>query len=120
MVHSTPTRLTLEPEEMGRLVHALSASVNVRILSELAKARRKGDGWMYLSQIAGKVGEHAGTVSGGLGKLAPFIEERREKGLRYFRATLTELTLTAERPRSSPLPAPSPPRGRPSRPAAPR
>lgn len=117
---STSSRLTLEPDEVERLVDALSASVNVRILAELAKARRKGDGWMYLTQIAARVGEHAGTVSGGLGKLAPFVEERREKGLRYARATITELTLTVERPRPGPLPGPAPPRARPSRSGAPR
>lgn len=120
MATSASCRLTLDPSEMERLVDALSASVNVRILAELAKARRKGDGWLYLSQIASRVGEHAGTVSGGLGKLAPFIEEKREKGLRYFRATLTELTLSVERPRPGTLPAPAPPRARPSRSAAPR
>ena len=92
-------RLTLEPEEVRRLVYALDASVNVDILRELAKARRRGEGWLYLSQIAQRIGEAPGTVSIAIGKLAPFVEEKREKGLRYFRATVTEVTLTVERPR---------------------
>lgn len=92
-------RLTAEPDELARLVYALDASVNVDILRELAKARRKGDGWLYLSQIAQRIGESPGTVGIAIAKLAPFVEEKREKGLRWFRATVTEVTLTVERPR---------------------
>lgn len=90
-------RLTSEPDELRRLVYALDASVNVDILRELARARRKGDGWMYLSQIAARIGESPGTVGIAIAKLTPFVEEKREKGLRWFRATVTEVTLVAER-----------------------
>lgn len=96
---ATTWRLTLEPEEVRRLVYALDASVNVDILRELAKARRKGDGWLYLSQIAQRIGESPGTVGIAISKLAPFVEEKREKGLRWFRATVTEVAITVERPR---------------------
>lgn len=90
--------LTREPEDVARLVRMLGASVNVAILRELARARRRGDGWMYLSEIAERIGEAPGTVSIAIQKMMPLLEEKREKGLRYFRATLTELRLAAERP----------------------
>lgn len=90
--------LSREPDELARLVRILGASVNVAILRELARARRRGEGWMYLSEIAERIGEAPGTVSVAIQKLLPFLEERREKGLRYFRATLTDLRLEAERP----------------------
>ena len=44
--------LAKDPDELSRLVRILGASVNVAILRELARARRRGDGWMYLSEIA--------------------------------------------------------------------
>jgi DNA-binding transcriptional ArsR family regulator len=91
--------LSREPEEVARLVRMLGASVNVAILRELARARRKGEGWMYLSEIAERIGEAPGTVSIAVQKMMPLlVEERREKGLRYFRATLTELRLLVDRP----------------------
>lgn len=96
---ATTWRLTLEPEKVRRLVYALDASVNVDILRELARARRKGEGWLYLSQIAQRIGEAPGTVAVAVSKLGPFVEEKREKGLRYFRATVTEVALTVERPK---------------------
>lgn len=91
--------LTKDPEPMARLVRMLGASVNVRILRELARARRKGDGWMYLSQIAHAVDEAPGTVSVAIQKMMPLLEEKREKGLRYFRATLTEIRVEMDRAR---------------------
>ncbi|GEM_PF-3010526 len=90
--------LTREADEVARLVRMLGASVNVAILRELARARRKGEGWMYLSEIAERIGEAPGTVSVAIQKMMPLLEERREKGLRYFRATMTELSLRVERP----------------------
>ena len=92
-------RLTSDPDGLRKLVYALDASVNVDILRELARARRKGDGWLYLSQIAQRIGESPGTVGIAIGKLGPFVEEKREKGLRYFRATVTEVTLAVDRPK---------------------
>lgn len=98
-MHGERWTLTKDAEAIGRLVRVLGASVNVAILRELARARRKGDGWMYLSEIAQAVGESPGTVGAAIQKLTPLLEEKREKGLRYFRATLTELRIEAERPR---------------------
>ena len=92
-------RLTAEPDELARLVYALDASVNVDILRELVRARRRGEGWMYLSQIAARIGQAPGTVAVAVSKLGPFVEEKREKGLRYFRATVTEVTLAVDRPK---------------------
>lgn len=93
------TRLSKDPEALRKLVYALDASVNVDILRELIRARRKGAGWMYLSEIASRISEAPGTVGTAIAKLTPFVEEKREKGLRYFRATVTEVTIVAERPR---------------------
>jgi hypothetical protein len=69
-------------------VRVLSASVNTRILDFLIQARtaEPGDGWRFLSEIAVGVGEAPGTVSPAIQKLLPLVEERREKGRRYFRA----------------------------------
>lgn len=96
MAHDRWT-LSREPEDLHRLVRILGASVNVAILRELAKARRRGDGWMYLSEIAEAIGEAPGTVSIAIQKLMPLLEERREKGLRYFRSAVTELRIEVER-----------------------
>lgn len=91
--------LVKDPGELEKLARMLAASVNVAILRELARARRRGEGWMYLSEIAAALGESPGTVSSGIQKLTPLVEEKREKGLRYFRAKLTDLRFEAERPR---------------------
>ena len=90
--------LLRDPEGVARLVRMLGASVNVAILRELARARRRGEGWMYLSEIAEAIGESPGTVGIAIQKLTPLLEERRHKGLRYFRSTLTELRIEAETP----------------------
>jgi DNA-binding transcriptional ArsR family regulator len=90
--------LTRDPEDLALLFRVLGASVNVAILRELARARRRGEGWMYLSEIAERIDEAPGTVSVAIQKLLPFLEEKREKGLRYFRATLVDLRLEALRP----------------------
>lgn len=91
--------LSKDPEELARLVRMLGASVNVAILRELARARRRGDGWMYLSEIAEALDEAPGTVSVAIQKMMPLLEEKREKGLRYFRARLVDLRVELERPR---------------------
>lgn len=90
--------LSKDPDGLAKLVRILGASVNVAILRELARARRRGEGWMYLSEIAEAVGEAPGTVGAAIQKLTPLLEEKREKGLRYFRADLTELRVELERP----------------------
>lgn len=89
--------LSKDADGLARVLRLMSASVNVAILRELARARRKGDGWMYLSEIAEAIGEAPGTVGAGLTKLAPILEEKREKGLRYFRAPFTEVRLELDR-----------------------
>jgi len=91
--------LTKDAQDLERVIRLLGASVNVAILRELARARKRGDGWMYLSQIALAIGESPGSVSAGIQKLTPLLEEKREKGLRYFRANLVDLRLEIERPR---------------------
>ena len=91
--------LTKDAEALAKLVRMLGASVNVAILRELARARRRGEGWMYLSEIAEAIDEAPGTVSVAIQKMMPLLEEKREKGLRYFRAGLTELRVELDRPR---------------------
>lgn len=101
-MHTDRWALSKDPEAVARTSRMLAGSTGIAILRELAKARRKGDGWMYLSQIATAIGETPGTVAHGLSKVAPMLEERREKGLRYFRATFVDIKLEIERPRSEP------------------
>jgi len=100
--------------EIARIVRILDASVNIEILRTLAEARRRGEGWMYLSQIAEKIGEAPGTVGGAIEKLTPLLEEKREKGLRYFRSVVTDVHITVERSSSkrAALPARALARGR--------
>jgi DNA-binding transcriptional ArsR family regulator len=80
-------------------VRILAASVNARILAHLIEARRADPegGWRFLSKIAEAVGEKPGTVSMAIQKLLPLLEERREKGKRYFRSQLRSLELHLER-----------------------
>lgn len=91
--------LSKDAHAVGVLARALGASVNAAILRELVRARRRGAGWMYLSQIAGAIGESPGTVSAGVQKLTPLVEEKREKGLRYFRSRYVDVRVELERPR---------------------
>lgn len=94
MARGAAWRLSRDPDEVARLVAALDASVNVALLRELARERRgAGEGWLYLSQLAERLGEAPGTVGAAVQKLGPLVEEKREKGLRYFRATVTEVTI---------------------------
>ena len=95
-MHAERWLLSKDPNGLARVVRMLSASVNVAILRELTRARRRGDGWMYLTEIALAVDESPGTVAHGLAKLAPMLEEKREKGLRYFRANFREVRLELE------------------------
>lgn len=69
-------------------VRLLAAGANTRILQFLVEARRKETegGWRFLSEIAQGVRESPGAVSAAIQKLLPLLEERREKGRRYFRA----------------------------------
>jgi len=97
----SPDRASLrrEPDELARLVRILDASVNVEILRALALARRRGEGWLYLSQIAERIGQAPGTVGTAIEKLSPLLDEKREKGLRYFRSRFVDVAITLERAR---------------------
>ena len=80
--------VALRDRRFEEYVRVLSASVNTRIMHWLVEARRKEpqEGWRFLSEIAEGIGESPGSVSPALQKLLPLLEERREKGKRYFRA----------------------------------
>lgn len=80
--------VTLRDKRFEEYVRVLSASVNTRIMYWLVEARRKDpdNGWRFLSEIAQGITESPGAVSPALQKLLPLLEERREKGRRYFRA----------------------------------
>ncbi len=80
-------------------VRMLAASVNARVLAYLAKERRNepADGWRFLSQIAEALDEKPGTVGMAVQKLMPVLEERREKGRRYFRSQVRRLELRIDR-----------------------
>lgn len=88
--------LTADPEEVARLVRILDASVNVRILKVLMEERRKGEGWLFLSDIAKRIDEKPGTVGLAIQKLLPLCEEKYDKGKRWFRTPYRELTITVE------------------------
>lgn len=88
--------LSSDPDDIARLVRILDASVNVRILKALMEERRKGEGWLFLSEIAKRIDEKPGTVGLAIQKLLPLLEERYEKGKRWFRTPYVELTLTLD------------------------
>jgi hypothetical protein len=81
------------------IVRILAASINTRILAHLidARAGQPDGGWRFLSQIAEAVGEKPGTVGLAIQKLLPLLEERRDKGRRYFRTQLRSLRLLLDR-----------------------
>lgn len=80
-------------------VRILGASVNAKIAEVLVEARKKdpASGWMFLSQIAADVNEKPGTVGLAIQKLLPLLEEKREKGRRWFRSNYTDLRLVMAR-----------------------
>lgn len=92
--------LSRDAGEIASLVRILGASVNVRILQTLMEERRGGGGWLFLSEIAQRIGEKPGTVGLAIQKLLPLLEEKREKGRRYFRAQHRELVLRLEAART--------------------
>ena len=92
-------KLTKDTDAIERLVRSLGASVNVAILAELVAARRDGrdDGWVFLSDLAKRVGEAPGTVSVAVQKLLPvLVEDKYEKGRRYFRARVSGLSFVLD------------------------
>lgn len=91
--------LSAHPEDIARLVRILDASVNVRILKTLMEERRKGEGWLFLTEIAKRIDEKPGTVGLAIQKLLPLLEEKYEKGKRWFRTPYVELTISLEEER---------------------
>jgi DNA-binding transcriptional ArsR family regulator len=90
--------LSDDSERIAQIVRILGASVNIDILRHLMEARRQeGDeGWRYLSEIAEALDEAPGTVGAAVQKLHPLLEERREKGRRYFRSRVEDLRIVME------------------------
>ncbi len=86
-------RLALSDPQMETVVRSLAASVNLRMMDVLLEHRRSdpADGWMFLSQIAEALDEKPGTVGLAVQKLLPLLEEKREKGKRYFRSRYTDM-----------------------------
>lgn len=80
--------VALKDRRFEEYVRLLAASVNTKILHQLVEVRRKEPeaGWRFLTEIADGIGESPGSVSPALQKLLPLLEEKREKGKRYFRA----------------------------------
>lgn len=106
-----PGRTLALPEDadkVERLSRLLAQSVNARVLALLMERRARGtpedddverpegQGWMFLSEIAGEVGEAPGTVGSSLQKLLPLLEERRVKGRRFFRSSVLSLAIEIE------------------------
>lgn len=91
--------LDLADPRLETMVRILAASVNARVLTYLAAERRDEPqgGWRFLSQIAEAVDEKPGTVGMAVQKLLPLLEERREKGRRYFRSQVRRLELRIDR-----------------------
>lgn len=87
--------LASESERIASLVRILGASVNVDILRVLMEARRRepDGGWLYLSEISEALGENPGTVGAAIQKLTPLLEEKRERGRRYFRSRVTDFEI---------------------------
>lgn len=91
--------LARDAASIERIIRVLGRSVNVAILSELLAARRdrESGGWVGLSDLAKRVDEAPGTVSVAVQRLLPMlVEEKYEKGRRYFRARMTGLSLVVE------------------------
>lgn len=90
--------LVRNPDQVERFVRILSASVNVAILRALLEERknRTTDGWLFLSEIAERIEEKPGTVGMAIQKLMPLLEEKREKGKRYFRSRIRDFELRVD------------------------
>ena len=95
-------RLSVESDDVERIARALSSSASIAVLRELVRARRKGDGWLYLSQLAEKVGSSAGTTSVALLRLTDLVEEKREHGQRFVRSRFFDVVVSTEPPRDQP------------------
>jgi len=93
--------ISTDAARVEAIVRALAASVNVRLLGLLAAARRASgeDAWVHLSQAAVDLGEAPGTIAAAVGRLllAGLVDEKREKGKRYFRARVTDVSVVLGR-----------------------
>ncbi|MGQ0535802.1 MAG: hypothetical protein ACT4PT_07000 [Methanobacteriota archaeon] len=85
--------LSKDVKELERLIELLASSISLRVLLCLAEERRRGEGWLFLSEIAARIGEKTGTVGAAVARVAPFLEERRDKGRRYFRTKVRDVVL---------------------------
>lgn len=84
-----------------RLVRVLDASVNLAALHALMELRREArdDGWIFLSDLAKRVDQAPGTVSVAVQKMVPtLVEEKYERGRRYFRSRVTSLRIQVDGP----------------------
>lgn len=92
-----PATVVLTPAdpEMEQVVRVLAASINVRMMNVLLKERvaHPDGGWLFLSQIAEAVDERPGTVGLAVQKLLPLLEEKRDKGKRYFRSRYKDIRI---------------------------
>lgn len=98
-MESRELTLSDDSDRIEQIVRILGASVNIEILRHLLEARRQeGDdgGWRYLSEIAEALDEAPGTVGAAVQKLHPLLEERREKGRRYFRSRVEDLRILVD------------------------
>lgn len=113
-MESAPKVLTLFDSEMENVVRILAASINVRMMGVLLERRvaEPDGGWLFLSQIAEAVDEKPGTVGLAVQKLLPLLEEKRDKGKRYFRSRYVGMEL-----RLAAAPAPPASSAAPSSPA---
>lgn len=92
------TRFNLSDPETDTIVRALAASINLRMMEVLLQERQREPegGWLFLSQIAVACDEKPGTVGLAVQKLLPLLEEKREKGKRYFRSRYRKIELVLE------------------------
>ena len=91
--------LTRDPEALARLVRILDASVNVEVLSALVTARKetRTGGWVFLSDLAKRVGQAPGTVSVAVQRMVPqLVEEKYDRGRRYFRARVSGVSIVVD------------------------
>ena len=90
-----------DAERVEAIVRALAASINVRLIGLLAAERRStgDDAWVHLSQAAVDLDEAPGTIAAAVGRLmlAGLVDEKRAKGKRYFRARVTDVSVTLSR-----------------------
>lgn len=86
---------------LERLVRILDASVALAALHALAEERKsaRDEGWVFLSDLAKRLDQAPGTVSAAVQKMVPtLLEEKYERGRRFFRARVTSVKLVLDGP----------------------